>query len=211
MNQQVNPTYVRFRESHHAIARMFAAGWTISKVAHETGFTRRRLHILLGDPLFQELVVEKSKTLEERIDEGMDHFYEIHYGNTMMAARRLNERLAELEEQNEHLSVRDYLAIVKDGADRFGYGVKSTRININADFAASLDRAIERADKVKVIEAQPVVNVHPNLPRAPTLVEPRRIEKQVVADPGIASVRPAAPARAQRPVPSFAGLLRRGL
>ena len=42
MKTVADPAFVRFRESHHAIARMFAAGWTISKVFPRDGYTRRR-------------------------------------------------------------------------------------------------------------------------------------------------------------------------
>lgn len=215
MKTVADPAFVRFRESHHAIARMFAAGWTISKVSHETGYTRRRLHILLSDPSFQELIVQKAKTLEEKIDDGMDHFFEVHYGNTMMAARRLNERLAELEEADEHLPVRDYVAIIKDGADRFGYGAKSTRVNINVDFASALDRAIERSSTIKTIEAHsgPTLSVG-QPPTQRRSVGPRLVEKQEALDPHRLVALPASPVQVvapARPAPSFERLLRRSL
>ena len=202
-------SFVRFRESHHAIARMFAAGWTISKVSHETGYTRRRLNILLSDPSFQELIAQLHKSLEDKIEDGMDEFYEVHWANAMFAARRLGDRLAEMEENEEHLPVRDYLAIVKDGADRFGYSAKTTRVNVNVDFATALDKAIERTSKV--IEAQPAERLVAYSPPSAELVEPRHIEQQEAPDPGIGSgLQPVAPAR-PKAVPSFSGLLRRSL
>ena len=52
--------------------------------------------------------------------------------------------------------MRELLAIAKDRADRFGYGPKSLRVNVQVGFAEQLDRAIERSAKVKTIEAQPL-------------------------------------------------------
>lgn len=201
-----NASFVRFRESHHAIARMFATGMTISKVSRETGYTRRRLNILLSDPTFQELIATYAKSLEDKIEEGMDQFAEVHFGNMMFSARRLQERLAESEENGEHLPVRDYLAIIKDGADRFGYGAKSTRLNVNVDVAMAMDKAIERSSKV--LEARPVPAIAseptPSLHTVARLDEPRQIEHQAAPDPGIGSgSQLEAPAGHSRVPPSF--------
>jgi hypothetical protein len=156
MGTKVAPSYLRFRDSHHAIAAMFAAGWTISKVSNETGFSRRRLHIMLADPAYQDLIAEKAKKHEDKIDEATDQFQELHFGSTLLAARALNERL---QDNADEMPVRELLAVVKDGADRFGYSAKTVRLNVNADFAVRLDQAIDRSAKVIEGTAQ-----HPTLP-----------------------------------------------
>src|SRR6516162_6898389 len=122
--QKPSPAFVRFRESHHAVARWFASGATISKVAHDTGYTRRRLHILLQDPSFQELIAEYAKTLGEKIEEAQDQFADMAVSNLIRAEAQVQEHLDAAEENDELLPMRELLAIVKDRADRFGYSAK---------------------------------------------------------------------------------------
>lgn len=148
MAKAIAPSYLRFREAHHAIAQMFASGWTISKVSRETGYSRRRLNIMLADPAFQDLVAEKAKGNEEKLDEYADRFHELHFGSMLLAAQEINSALQESIATGERLPMRELLAIAKDGADRFGYSAKSVRVNVNADFAMRLDAAIDRSAKV---------------------------------------------------------------
>jgi hypothetical protein len=201
----ITPTFLRFRESHHAVAKMFASGMTISKVAHSTGYTRRRLHLLLSDPSFQELIIEYAKSVEDKIDEASDTYAELAIANMLRAEAQIQERLDAAEAEDETLPMRELLAIAKDRADRFGYGPKSTRVNVNVDFATQLDRAIERTSKV--IEARPL---HPNPLSAPTepVVEPRLVEHRS-APPQVLDAPERVSRASHRPVPSFTRVLRR--
>jgi hypothetical protein len=124
----------------------------------------------------------------------------------LRAEAQIQEKLDAAEAEDETLPMRELLAIAKDRADRFGYGPKSTRVNVNVDFATQLDRAIERTSKV--IEARPL---HPNPLSAPTepVVEPRLIEQRQ-APPSTNGAAPERVSRAShRPVPSFTRVLRR--
>ena len=179
MQLKGNPLYARFREAHHAVARMFASGMTISKVARESGYTRRRLHILLQDPSFQELVVEKSKSIDEKIEDAADRYAELAISNMLVAEAQLQEKLEASEDEGEYLPTRELLAITKDRADRFGYGPKSTRLTVNVDFASQLDRAIERT--TKVIEARPLglSAAQPLRPLSAPKAEPHSIRRRV--------------------------------
>ena len=154
MSQKIQPSYLRFRETHHAIARMFAGGWTISKVSRETGYSRRRLNIMLSDPAFQDLIAEKAKSLEEKIEEGADLFHEDYNKLMRRALGYVAEKWDEHEDNGETPPFRELFAILKDGAARFGYSAKHVRVNVNADFAVRLDHAIDRS--AKVIEHKPL-------------------------------------------------------
>ena len=156
MARELSPVYLRFREQHHAVARYFASGMTISLVARNTGYSRRRLHLLLNDPAFQELIAEYSKSLDEKIEESVDAYAELAIGNMFRAEAQIREKFELSEDEGELLPMRELLAIAKDRADRFGYGPKSLRVNVQVGFAEQLDRAIERSAKVKTIEAQPL-------------------------------------------------------
>jgi hypothetical protein len=195
--RKVSPTYLRFRESHHAIARMFAAGLTISKVAHETGYSRRRLHILLSDPTFQNLIGELAQSVDEKLDEGMDYFAERYTGAMRRAVDQIADSLEEADDAGERLPMRELLAIVKDAADRFGYSAKTVRVNVDASFAVRLENAINRTEKV--IEARPVDQ---SSPVPSQLAEPRQLERATET----ASAR--APARDLRRFPSPGSFLR---
>jgi len=155
---KIAPSYLRFREAHHAIARMFAAGWTISKVSRETGYSRRRLNIMLADPAFQDLIAEKAKSFDEKVEEGADLFYDDYNKLMRRALSFVADKWDEAEDLGETPPFRELFSILKDGADRFGYSTKHVRVNVNADFAVRLDAAIDRS--AKVIEARP----SPSLP-----------------------------------------------
>lgn len=209
-----SPSFLRFRDSHHAIAQMFAAGWTISKVSHETGMSRRRLHILLSDPSFRDLVHEYNSNHKDALEEHRDVFEGYWRGAMLLAAAEAYERVSE---NADEMPMRELLAMIKDGADRFGYSAKTVRVNIDASFASRLDRAIEASDKAKIVEHQP---------SALPLASPKDPPVAAVADAHPDEMRgpnsnskPAAkvtssPARAltngfPKPVPSFIKILRR--
>jgi hypothetical protein len=125
--------------------------------------------ILLNDPAFQDLVAEYSKSTFDKIEETSDEYADLATSNMLRAEAQIQERLDEAEALGEFLPMRELLAIAKDRADRFGYGPKSTRVNVNIGFAEQLDRAIERT--TKVIEARPLLTPQPAPVRA--VAEPR--------------------------------------
>jgi hypothetical protein len=216
--QKPSPAFVRFRETHHAVARMFATGATISKASRDTGYTRRRLHILLQDPSFQELIAEYAKTLGDKIEEAQDQFAEMAISNLIRAEAQLQEVLDQAEEEGEPRPVRELLAIVKDRADRFGYSSKRV-VQHDISFAARLDSAIERSSKAKVIEHQPLSVAPPPDPpkKAPTMVDARLNETQPTqSSPASVASRVASPAQTlssgfPKSGPSFVKVLRRGV
>lgn len=206
-----------FREMHHAVARMFASGATISKVSRDTGYTRRRLHILLQDPSFQELVAEYAKTLGDKIEEVQDQFTELAISNLLRAEAQLQEKLDIADEEGELLPTKELIAIVKDRADRFGYSAKRI-VSHDISFASRLDKAIEASGKAKLIEHQPTPSAVPSPPLStPKLVDARSIEapnpaqvttqsKAVFVPPASGSVSASSSRR-----PSFNSILRRGI
>lgn len=215
--QKPSPAFVRFRETHHAVARMFASGATISKVSRDTGYTRRRLHILLQDPSFQDLIAEYAKSLGDKIEEVQDQFAEMAVSNLLRAEAQLQEKLDQSDEEGELLPTRDLLAIVKDRADRFGYSAKRV-IQHDVSFANRLDRAIEASNKAKVIEHQSPVSVVPVPPDPPAMavVDARQVETQPAQQPAastapkVVSPEQSEKKRLPRPsAPSFVKALRR--
>lgn len=142
----------QYRESHHAVARMIAAGMSDSMIRRRTGYTHRRLTLMKQDPAFCQLIEDYKEEVFDKINHDTDTFAELSIGNMIAAERHITDRIAEYDERGELLPLNDSLKIVSDRADRFGYSKRVTQTNINVDIAVALDRAIDRSKAVKQIE-----------------------------------------------------------
>lgn len=142
----------RFRDPHHRLARMFAAGLRVQEIVPRSGYSLARVLTIKGDPAFQELVSKYREKIDEAFVDGVADFYELATTNMLKAERQIAEKLDEADENNEFLPTKDLIAISRDAADRFGFGKKQTNVNVNVDFAAQLEKAIARSGKV--IDAQ---------------------------------------------------------
>lgn len=142
----------QYRDSHHRIAQMFAAGWSPQDITHKTGIPLRRLYVLYRDPSFQELIAQYSKEAIERLQIDTDAFTHLAISNLIRSEQMISDHIAEAEESGELIPIDKLNRIVSDRADRFGYS-KHSVIHHNHDFAAALDRAISRSGKV--IDAKP--------------------------------------------------------
>jgi hypothetical protein len=138
----------KLRESHHTIARLLATGLSQTRVAFLTGYTPTRVNQLATAPAMQDLIANYRAQATESFVETVDAFYDLATANMLAAERHLADRIGELDEVGELLSVREALAISRDAADRFGYGKKQTNLNVNADFAALLEKAIAKSGKI---------------------------------------------------------------
>jgi hypothetical protein len=146
-------TAERLRDSHHRVARLIASGFRQGEVARKTGYSITRISILCASPAMQELIAKYRARVDRAFEESLDSYYDLASRNMMKAERQIEETLDRAEEANATLPVRDLVAIARDAADRFGYGKTETKVNVNADFAKELEKAIERSGKV--IELRP--------------------------------------------------------
>ena len=164
----------RFRESHHAVAEMFAIGMTPSMIRQKTGYSTRRLTLLWSDPTFQELIAIKSKRREEIVAEATDTFVTLWTGAMIKAARQLNDKLDEADDSGELLPTRELISVISDAADRFGYSKHST-VRVEHDFAAALDRAIAVPQQIEGTATEitpPLVLEHTQGPPTPPAPRP---------------------------------------
>lgn len=202
------PVVARLKARHHTMARLVAAGLSNKAVAAVMGYTPARICHFTNDPSFLELVRHyqgDSELLGATLGP-VDAYAAVVTQNGLVAEQLLQDILeAALERadagEEVGLSVKELTSISRDAADRFGYGKQSTRFNVNADFAAALDKAIKRSDKI--VEAQAVfvetvtastaaTNVVPLPSRdAPSHVTPREA-------PPVATVEAPAPSLAER-------------
>jgi hypothetical protein len=146
----------KLKDSHHHLAKLFAAGLDVKQVAIRTGYSYHRVKYHHQSPAFQQLIAEYRAMVNEQWLNSLDDYWEIATGNMVRAELQLADKLGEAEEAGETLPVRDLIAISRDAADRFGYGKRNTQVNVNADFASMLDRAIKRSGSLKAIETPQV-------------------------------------------------------
>lgn len=137
----------KLRDSHHQIARMFAAGMDVTQVADATGASYWRIRNLRATPAFEQLVAELRGMINSKWVEAFDPYTNVLAGNMIRAEMQIADRLAEAEDDPDSagLSIKDLISISRDAASRLGYGTKSTQVNVNADFASLLDKAIARS------------------------------------------------------------------
>lgn len=146
-----NKTHIvqRIRDPHHRLARLIAAGLTITDAAPRAGYSiNRASQLLKHDPSFKELVASYREKVTEQFLESIDDYAQLATGNMLKAERMLADKLDDADEAGESLPTRDLIAISRDAADRFGYGKKNTNLNVNVDFASQLEKAIQRSGKV---------------------------------------------------------------
>lgn len=158
----------RFREPHHAVAKMFAMDMTPGMIRQRTGYSNHRLTILWNDPSFQELIANYRKRIDEEWSSNVDMYLDLGMANMIRAESQIAEHLDKSEDTGELMSPGILNKISQDRADRFGYS-KHAVIEHKHDFASLLDRAIARsgkANEVKQIEGSVVeVSIPPPAPR----------------------------------------------
>lgn len=141
------PTIERLRDSHHRLARMFAAGLRPKAIAERTGYSLSRVIMLSQTPAFRDLIAQYREKVDSAFIDSIDEYYALATANMLKAERMLADKLDDADGDEVELPVKDLLAISRDAADRFGYGKKTTNVNVNVDFAAKLDAALKRSGK----------------------------------------------------------------
>lgn len=156
----------RIRDPHHMLARFIAMGATQIDAARRAGYSANRVSLLMNSPAFQDLIAYYRKLVNEGWKEEVDEFISLATSNMMKAERMIADKLDKADEEDETLPTRDLIAISRDGADRLGYGKKTTNVNVNVDMAARLESAITRSNRARVVQAVPR-GISPPLAPAP--------------------------------------------
>ena len=143
------PVVKRFRDSHHRIARMFAAGLRTQEVHARSGYSYARIQSLSSDPTFQELIATYREKVVESYVETIDEYHETLVSNMLKVERMVADKLDDAIDSGETLPTRDLISIGRDAADRVGYGKKETRTNINIDMGKDIEAALRRSAKAR--------------------------------------------------------------
>lgn len=135
----------RIRNTHHALARLVAAGIRNEEISRITGFSPAWISTLSNqDPAFKNLVEYYREQIAGEFTEIHVSLHERLTAVAMLAAEELQERLTN---EPESLSPGELNDLVKSAADRTGFGpqTKSTNVNVNIDLAERLEAARKRA------------------------------------------------------------------
>ncbi len=139
----------RLRESHHIIARLMVSGMSQREIAAEVGYSETRISIIKSSPAMQELIARYRADEDISWREKRDEYYDDVHRAGRRAWRKINEILEADDDLAEtEIPVDKLLKIASDASDRVGYHKRSTKENINIDFAARLELAISRSARV---------------------------------------------------------------
>lgn len=177
-----------FRDSHHRLARLVAAGLRNEEILRITGYAYSRLSSLRLDPAFQELVAGYRERVNEAFVESQDEFYETSVSNMLRAERQIEAHLDRADEEDELIPLKTLMSLTSDRADRFGYGKRTTQTNVNIDFASKLEAMNKKRGTTTVIDAGARV-VSPSPALAPRDQEPT--PSREVPDPNQSAAVPA--------------------
>src|ERR1700742_1249618 len=89
------PVVLRLRESHHMLARMFAAGLRQKEIVERTGYSASRISTLYADPAMKELIASYAAKLTEGFETGLEDFATIATSNMILAESMLRDKLIE--------------------------------------------------------------------------------------------------------------------
>jgi len=140
------------------MARLFAAGLRVGQVADLTGYSVSRVSLFYNNPAFLALVEEKRAIEDEIARDQITQYNALILANGLKAERKIADKLDD-DDESEQMSVRELISIARDAADRVGLSKRSIQTNVSIDFAATLDRAIGRSDRAKVVELAPSVDL----------------------------------------------------
>jgi DNA-binding CsgD family transcriptional regulator len=146
----------RISDSHHIMARLFVSGLTLAEIAAETGYSITRVSYLRGAPAMRELIDRYRAEDHSEWRKHRDATYESILAAEAKSWRKINDIL-DADDDNEvpEIPLRDLMKIADSGSDRTGHHRKSTKENINIDFAAKLELAIARSRSVREIDITP--------------------------------------------------------
>lgn len=139
----------KLRDSHHIMARLIVSGLSLAEIAAETGYSQTRISMLRNAPAMVELCARYRADDHTEWRKSRDATYDYIHAAGVKAWRQINDAL---EDEDDPLPVTTLLKIADSSSDRVGYHRKSTKENINIDFAARLEAAIDRSRQVTEID-----------------------------------------------------------
>lgn len=154
---RVVPRVRVYRETHHRLARLCAAGLRSEEICRITGYSPQRLITLRQDPAFAQLIVEYKSKLDDNWARNPDHRAEIAIENLNRMEQMISDHLDEADESGVKIPWKELIVAIADREDRFGHS-KRSQLNANhtIGFAKGLERAMAVRGQSQVIDARVV-------------------------------------------------------
>lgn len=119
---------MKIHASHHALARALASGMKQVEAALVTGYSPGRVHALLQDPAFKDLVKDYQDEAKLQFADAQQLMANMHLDAMML----LKEKM---EEKPEDFTPSMLMDIVKGFADRTGHGPnQEVNLRVQSDF-----------------------------------------------------------------------------
>ena len=147
------PRVQQFRETHHRVARLVAAGLRNSEISRLTGFSANRLAQFRADPAFEQLVSEYKDKVDEAYVRSQDEFYDSATEAKLRAIQMVHDHFDRAEADGELIPLGRLAPLVADLADRTGHGKHATVTNEIKDFAKMMKEMAQRSGRSNVIDA----------------------------------------------------------
>lgn len=133
------PEIKRLRQRHHELARLLAQGTSEGEAAKATGYTIARVSVMKNDPAFQELMVFYGGIVDEA-------YRDLHDQLAGIATDAVDELQERLDTTPEEFTISDLLKVATMGADRTGFGPKTTQeVDVKIGIADRMTLARQRA------------------------------------------------------------------
>lgn len=178
-NQRVQNRVKTFRDTHHRLARLVAAGLRNEEVLRITGFSIGRLNTLKADPAFQELVASYRDKVTDAFAQAQVEVHESANELMVRGLHHLHEHFNRADDEDKLVPMASLNKLLPDLMDRFGYSKKVVNTNVNVDFAKEFERAMARQGRANVIDGAATLplpsspqETQPQLPSSPEDTQP---------------------------------------
>lgn len=138
---------LRFRDSHHRLARCIALGFSDVRISGMTGYSQSRISILKSDPAFQDLIEVYRQSPISDHEDVMSVEHEVKSKAQLVKLHYLDQTLEKVDKALpvEPADVRLAMDMSSDMEDRIGHVKRTVSANINVDFAGRLESARRRS------------------------------------------------------------------
>jgi len=151
---RVVPKVKQFRDTHHRLARLCAAGLRNEEIMRITGFSYTRLNTHRQDPAFQELVAQYRKQVTQSWVDEVQEVHDTAGALIIRGLRQVEEHFDQADEDGSLIPLKTLQVVTGDLMDRFGFSKKTVNTNVKIDYAKEMERMMAARGQSTVIDAE---------------------------------------------------------